>query len=293
GKVRADEDVLNALHRELSEEVGVIVDQARPLIKICHDYPEQSVTLDVWRVDAWHGTVFGREGQQVDWVARKELCKRAFPIANLPIITAVNLPPLYLISPEPDRGWDDFLSKLDTCLRAGVRLFQLRSQCLREDQYRTLVRLVRRVCDVHGAVLLLNASPSDVLGCGADGVHLSSARLLQLKERPLGTDQWVGASCHNVTEILHAGRIGVDFIVLSPVFATPTHPEAKPLGWEGFRQLAEHARMPVYALGGMQAEHLETAWRVGAQGVGMVSAIWSAPDPKRVIIECIARTGAW
>ena len=292
GKVRSDEDVRSALHRELAEEVGVIVDQARPLIKIRHEYPEQSVTLDVWCVDAWHGEVIGREGQRVEWVARNELCKRTFPLANLPIITAVKLPSLYLISPEPGADWDDFLGRIDVCLCAGVRLFQLRSKRLLAKRYRTLAREVRRVCRARGAVLLLNASPTDAVVCGADGVHLSSARLLQLNERPLGRDHWVAASCHHLKEIEHAGRIGVDFITVSPVYETSSHPDARPLGWEGFRKLADRTGMPVYALGGMQPAHIETAWRAGAQGLGMVSAIWDAPDPSRRICECLSDTSA-
>ena len=90
---------------------------------------------------------------------------------------------------------------------------------------------------------------------------------MSLQERPLPEGIWVAASCHGLEEIHHAERIGVDFIVLSPVLATPSHPETEPLGWLQFGALAQAANLPVFALGGMRPAHLAQAKSVGAQGV--------------------------
>jgi 8-oxo-dGTP diphosphatase len=58
------------------------------------------------------------------------------------------------------------------------------------------------------------------------------------------------------------------------VQATPTHPDARPLGWEGFSALAQGVAIPVFALGGMNPRDLETAWRCGAHGIAMVRGSW-------------------
>ena len=72
GKVERGEDVRAALMRELNEELGIIIQDARPLIKIRHAYPDKAVLLDVWRVTAFAGEPHGREGQPIEWVAAAE-----------------------------------------------------------------------------------------------------------------------------------------------------------------------------------------------------------------------------
>lgn len=68
--------------------------------------------------------------------------------------------------------------------------------------------------------------------------------------------------------------MAVDFVTLSPVLRTRTHPDADPLGWERFTELAQRARVPVFALGGMHPDMLDQAKRAGAWGVAAISATW-------------------
>ena len=112
----------------------------------------------------------------------------------------------------------------------------------------------------------------------ADGVHLSGARLAALHERPLPRSQWVAASVHDLDQLRQAHAINVDFVVASPVLPTVSHPGAVCLGWDGLRALTEAAVVPVFALGGMKAEHVWPAYAHGAQGVAVVGAVWSADD---------------
>ncbi len=91
GKCQAGEDVITALKRELFEELNLVVDNCRSLMCINHDYPEQSVTLDVWSVFDWHGEISGKEGQLIEWVAVSSLSQRHFPEANKAIIDALQL----------------------------------------------------------------------------------------------------------------------------------------------------------------------------------------------------------
>ena len=104
-----------------------------------------------------------------------------------------------------------------------------------------------------------------------DGLHLTSADLLASEQRPAHL-QWVAASCHNLEELLHAQKIGVDFVVLAPVLPTATHPDAKVLGWEQFAELTGHINLPVYALGGLSQGHLAKAQDMGGQGIAGIRA---------------------
>jgi thiamine monophosphate synthase len=110
---------------------------------------------------------------------------------------------------------------------------------------------------------------------GADGLHLNSKRLTQLKSRPLSTDKLVAASCHSVAELAHGVAVGLDFAVLSPVQQTASHPEATPLGWDSFANMTEGTSIPVYALGGMRQKDVAKAWESGAQGIAGISCFWN------------------
>ena len=89
GKVEAGETVFEALNRELQEEVGLTVQQARALLQLEYPYPEKTVYLDVWLVEQCLGAGEGLEGQEVAWVHHSELCHYQFPDATQPILAAV------------------------------------------------------------------------------------------------------------------------------------------------------------------------------------------------------------
>ncbi len=276
GKLETGEDVYAALVRELREELGISIESAYPLIRIPHDYPDKQVLLDVWQVTAFSGEPQSLEGQEWLWVKSGGLYQYDFPAANRPIVTAVNLPPTYLITPEPEADTAQFLKQLGLSLHSGIRLVQLRAKSLSEEEYRSLAVQVRDVCRCHGAELLLNAAPELVQELDESGVHLTSTHLMRLSERPLAAGRWVAASVHTQDELAHACDIGVDFVVISPVLATRSHPGATPMGWEKFRELTQLAIVPVYALGGMTMAHLKQAQENGAQGIAAISGLWDA-----------------
>jgi len=92
--------------------------------------------------------------------------------------------------------------------------------------------------------------------------------------REVFPDKLLSASCHNLHEIELANRHRVDFILLSPVQITGSHPDAAVLGWEKFAQLAKYSQSPVYALGGLGLKDLVRAKISGAQGIAAISSLW-------------------
>jgi len=274
GKVEPGESVGEALQRELHEEIGINVLSARPLIRLHYDYPDKSVLLDVWLVCQFSGLPHGREGQPVQWLHRHSLADYDFPAANRPIVTALQLPEKYLITPSPGDDFERFFGSLEKCLQNGIRLVQLRAPDLPSKSFGALARDALQVCQQYDAQLILNSDPAWVERLGAHGVHLNSRRLRLLTSRPLADDLWVAASCHDAEEIAQANRLNVDFAVLSPVSRTQSHPLASTLGWDKFRQLTDAANLPVYALGGMSADQLSVAYEHGAQGIAGIRSLW-------------------
>jgi len=283
GKVESNEDVVTALTRELDEELGIKPLQRRPLIRIHHRYEEKDVLLDVWAIDDYAGSDYsrvskGREGQPVRWSMVNTLNPAEFPAANRAIISAVQLPSRYLITPEPGEDLVLFLSQLQSALDAGVRLVRLRAWSLSSPQYMALVRQVVELCRVYQARVMLSGDVSVISralhdGVG-DGIHLSRRQLLALVMRSDMPSGWLAASCHNAAEMAKAQALGVDFVVLSPVLPTLTHPDTQALGWSHFQEIVDQANLPVFALGGLSAADLSSAWQAGGQGVAAIRGLW-------------------
>lgn len=274
GKVEPGEQRYAALQRELHEEIGVVVNAARPLISVRHHYPDKSVWLDVWDVEQFAGEPRGRENQPLQWLAADQLSSVSMPDADVPIVRALRLPEHYAITPEPISD-AQFLADVARLLEQGVKLIQLRAKHYPLPQWREMARRAATLAHQAGAQVLINTYADWVNDVGADGVHLTAAQLMQTAARPLPASTWVAASCHNAAELAHAGRIGADFAVLSPVCATRSHPDATPLGWAQFEELLRAVNMPVYALGGVERRDTSRAREYGARGIAGISAFFT------------------
>jgi len=278
GKVEPSESVQEALRREIYEELDISIQNARPLIKIPFSYPDKQVLLDVWEVLQFSGVPYGKEGQPWNWTDTKELYRLSFPAANRPVISALQLPPQLLVTPDPGTDKDRFLQNLRHSIGKDVRMLLLRAKSLSPAEYNALAREVCDVCGVYDTTVMLNTDVSNVLALGAGGLHVTAEQLLAYHERPLSQDYWFSASCHNEKEIEHAGSIGVDFIFVGSVRTTSSHPESKPLGWQEFSRLTELAQIPVFAIGGMTADDLNQVRNAGGQGIAAISALWGKND---------------
>jgi thiamine-phosphate pyrophosphorylase len=185
---------------------------------------------------------------------------------------------MYLVTPEPpaDRPFAEFIGRLERVLETGIRLVQLRAKTLTAPQYVELAEQAFACCRRHDARLLLNV-PADMAGSvQADGIHLTSTRLMACTSRPWPPGLLVSAACHDAAQVLHANSIGADLLTISPVLPTATHTTAEPLGWPRFRELAALTDIPVYALGGMTAETLTQAREAGAHGIAAIRSLWGS-----------------
>ncbi len=268
GKREAGESIVDALQRELREEVGIEVLAAAPLIKVHHRYPDLQVLLDVWRVKHFSGTARACEGQAMRWVEPHRLSELSFPAANLPIIAASQLPDRYAILEGHSSA--EVLRHLSKIIEHKVSLLQLRIKSLPVAEIPAVYDAVHAQCRRQNIRLLINSDLA-LANATADGIHLSSRALMAARTRPPG-HTWVAASCHDWDELQHAESIGVDFVVLAPICPTTTHPQAITLGWENMARLIEQVNLPVFALGGLSLNDIEPVVQAGGQGIAGIGA---------------------
>jgi 8-oxo-dGTP diphosphatase len=274
GKCEPGESPEHALVRELQEELGITVQVGPPLINVPQQYPDKRLRLDVRQVKAWQGIPRGIEGQALAWVAPEKLTRYPMPPADRPVVAALLQPDRYLVTPEP--GDDDaaWLASLSAALVAGIRRVQLRARSIdSQTRWRSLAEAAAGLCRKAGAEALVNGDIELARQLGI-GVQLRSSQLGSLSSRPLPGNLTVAASCHNTEALQLAQALDCDFAVLGSVLPTTTHPEASPLGWEGFARLRESVSLPIYAIGGLSPEHLAEARQHGAQGIAAIRTLW-------------------
>jgi 8-oxo-dGTP diphosphatase len=262
GKVEPGEQAAAALARELHEELGIEVHTAYPWLTRVFTYSHATVRLNFFRVTRWHGEPHPKEDQAIAWQEPGTAMAQPMLPANAPVLASLALPSEYAITDAATLGTAVMLDKLQQRLEQGLKLLQVREPGLRERELFTQ-QVVGRAHRFGCKVLVKEPFPQ------ADGIHYTAAQLMDLAARPKGS--LAAASCHTREELERAMQLELDFAVLGPV---KEKRGSAPLGWERFRRIAQHASIPVYAIGGLTRADLEDAWRHGAHGVAMIRGAW-------------------
>ncbi len=273
GKCLPGESHAEALARELAEELGIEVRASEPLISVPWPADAPAITLHGRLISDWAGIPKPREHIDARWWRLQDLPLADMPPADRPIAVTLRLPRLFAITP-PDLDVAELFAPSQRLDAHVGRIVQLRLP-ERIALMRACAAAWASACDALGIPLVVNDDVATAAALPGVGVHLREASLLGLDARPLPWGRLVGASCHDAASLRHAWSIGCDYAILSPVFATASHPGATPLGWAAFARAVDRIGLPVYALGGLAPQDLDTARAHGAWGVaGIRSFGW-------------------
>lgn len=206
-------------------------------------------------------------------------------------------PRLYLVTDRSAAAGRRIEDVVEAAVRGGVTAVQLRDKDADDEALaETAARLIERLAP-SGVLLIINDRVEAALRAGAAGVHLGQGDVSPGEARRiLGPRAVIGLSVETLSQALAAAGLDIDYLGVSPVFATPTKLDAGPAwGLHGLRALRAATDLPLVAIGGINAENAASVLAAGADGLAVVSAIMGAADPEaaarvlRRIVEAAPR----
>jgi len=179
-----------------------------------------------------------------------------------------------------DNGPEEALrEKVRAAFAAGVDYVQVREKDLPGGRLARLVEDVATLPEKAACRLLVNERLDIAMTCGADGVHLPSDSLpLEAVRARAGANWLAGISCHAEQDVERAARGGASYVLLGPVFATPSKPAGPPLGIPRLREICRRSPVPVFALGGVTRENAGACVQAGAAGIAGIRLFQQADD---------------
>ena len=260
GKVEAGETPQQACRREVNEEVGIDVEQWLKFDAIQHEYDDLVVKLHVF-----HAYIDVAQAQLIQapwkWVQRTDLTSYPFPKANKTLIQRLALPKFIKISEQ--------LADLNQLTEHSYLYWRVAPSfdAVKQLNDYSVEQLTKLIVNME-LWQQLNTIQQQTIAM----IHLKHQQLMQMPAQEFMQGQAYLAACHDKESLLHAAKMGVDAMLLSPVNHTPSHELQEPLGWDGFKTLAAQVETPVYALGGIALSDLAKAQAYAAYGIAGMRA---------------------
>lgn len=196
---------------------------------------------------------------------------------------------LYLVTDRPLSLGRDIEEIVREAVEGGVTMVQLREKECPTGEFVALAKRLKALLAPLGVPLIINDRVDVALAVDADGVHIGQSDMpYEAARRLLGYDKIIGLSVENFEDLEVANTLDVDYVGISPVYGTPTKSDtAEPFGLEGLRRAVAMSVHPTVAIGGMNAQTIGEVIAAGADGVAVVSAICSAPSPRKATEELL------
>ena len=189
---------------------------------------------------------------------------------------------LHLVTDRELAGNRPLTTVVQQAVDGGVTIVQLREKNCTKSEFCALAQDLKTFLKPRSIPLIINDAVEVAQEIGADGIHVgqSDMDVLEVRAR-LGDSAIIGLSIETEEQAIEANGLPIDYIGISPVFATPTKEDhSEPWGLKGVQWLREHSRHPMVAIGGLNTGNVSDVIQAGADGIAVVSAICAADDPE-------------
>jgi thiamine-phosphate pyrophosphorylase len=189
---------------------------------------------------------------------------------------------LYLVTDQSLMRGRPLADVVAAAVQGGVSCVQLREKNLGTRDFLAQALLLKKLLAPLRMPLVINDRIDIALACGAEGVHLGQSDLpVDQARKLLPPEVFIGWSVESMDEVLQSAALPVDYLGVSPVFATPTKTDTAPAwGLDGLARARAATRLPLVAIGGIHAGNARDVLRAGADGLALVSALCAADDPR-------------
>jgi len=196
---------------------------------------------------------------------------------------------LYLVTDRHQTCGRPLPEVIRAALRAGVRAVQLREKDLPTRPLLALARELTELARTYQAKVLINDRADVCLAAVSDGVQLPAVGLSAAASRKLlGVDRLIGVSAHSADEAVRAEADGADFIVLGPIFETPSKRGfGPPIGLGELERARMRCQIPLFGIGGITSHRVRDVLKAGARGVAVIGSVMAAEDVERASRELL------
>jgi thiamine-phosphate pyrophosphorylase len=194
---------------------------------------------------------------------------------------------LYLVTDRTLCGQRSLEYVIGQALEGGVAYVQLREKNVSTRFFIEEVRNIKTLTSRYRVPLIINDRLDVALAVEAEGVHIGQDDMPYAAARKLmGPQSIIGLSVETWDDVVKAQELDVDYLGVSPVFATPTKTDTKgSWGLEGVARIRTYSRHPLVGIGGLNASNAHDVIMAGAECIAVVSAICAAPDTLRATRE--------
>ena len=196
---------------------------------------------------------------------------------------------IYFITDSTPYSEDEFLGRVESALKGGVSLIQLREKERTTREYISLAQKVHELAKRFGVPLIIDDRIDVALAAKTEGVHLGQSDMpIKTAREILGDDFIIGATAKTVEQALEAYEQGADYLGVGAIYPTTTKVKTVLTSTEMLDRICKAVSIPVNAIGGLNKDNIDVLKGIGIAGICAVSAIMKADDPEAAVKELSA-----
>lgn len=184
---------------------------------------------------------------------------------------------------------ENFLNRLEKLAQTAVDGIILREKELSESDYEALAKEVLAICRRYKKECILHSFPDAALRLEVRNIHLPLGKAAGYAK--LDCFEQVGVSVHSAGEAKAALDLGAAYVTAGHVFATDCKRDLPPRGLPFVKAVCEAVPIPVFAIGGIDADNLAGVLDAGAAGVCLMSSLMTCADPRDYVARLLSSTG--
>ena len=178
---------------------------------------------------------------------------------------------------------NNFLDQIEMIASAHPKAIVLREKDLSEKEYEQLARQVMQICQKHGTQCILHSFSNVATTLGATAVHMPLPLLQKMTPQEKSHFQIIGASCHSLEEAKEAQNLGCTYITAGHIFLTDCKKGLPGRGLPFLEEICKTVRIPVYAIGGISSQNMESVRKTGAAGACIMSGFMRSKTVEEVV----------